>query len=428
MFKYTQTDGILEIQINKGAQKCQNNLKHFYGKNFNRVVLDGGILDKHNNIKQTEFFLRSYNSIIDQLEIKNCIINLNLAVGFFQQITFTNCIFLGTLTDQFHAISLDFFCSLKISALQAGYIEKINITSQTQFIIDFSNTIQMKNLNQLIYSDISLDLSELNGKWKKVKITNCMLSQPICKSFSSEHMQVEVREKNILSLFQNYNFNYVKFIFFGYKHQNLDKLQLISWRQADLLFQYCNIDIKQLRGNFTFVQASYCKLLNNFSSQFSCDIMTLIKCTNSQNFDYNTNILSNINCNYLQIQYNAMVERLPNIKELTLHSCRIRLRNKVPNLEKVLMTHCELQNIEAPQIPALQLLLIPKYEIDNNVQKLQFIIKSNVNRQKYYEYMHKLIKSKQQKRQNIVSRVQLYNREFQYSLQLICNYLYTGYE
>ncbi|CAL6110784.1 Hypothetical_protein [Hexamita inflata] len=316
MFKYTQTDCSLEIKINNGQKQCQNNnLSQFYGKNFNNVVIDGGIIDKH-SIKQTEFLLRSYNQLIDKLEIKNCIINLDLAIGFFQQINFTNCKFYGALSNQFHAISLNFFCVIKLSSLAAGDIEQINLTElcedysswhqiyttarhiqESQQKIEYFADIQnMKNLNKLSFENIAVDLSQLDGLWNQVLFFNCGLNNNLRTSFRAEIMKIESRDPNVLCFFKDRKFNNMQLKFRLLTLINPQLLQQMSWQAADLVFECCQIDLQEFTGHFINFEAHSCNLMNSFTKQFSCDNLLLSKCTSINSLIYSSNILKNIHC------------------------------------------------------------------------------------------------------------------------------------
>ncbi|CAL6000810.1 Hypothetical_protein [Hexamita inflata] len=315
MFKYSQTDCSLEIKINIGQKQCQNNLSQFYGKNFNNVVIDGGLSDIH-SIKQTEFLLRSYNQLIDKLEIKNCIINLDLAIGFFQQIIFTNCKFYGALSNQFHAISLNFFCVIKLSSLAAGDIEQINLTElcedysswhqihttarhiqESQQKIEYFADIQyMKNLNKLSFENIAVDLSQLDGLWNQVLFFNCGLNNNLRTSFRTEIMKIESRDPNVLCFFKDRKFNNMQLKFRLLTLINPQLLQQMSWQAADLVFECCQIDLHEFAGHFINFEAHSCNLMNSFTKQFRCDNLLLSKCTSVDSLIYSSNILKNIHC------------------------------------------------------------------------------------------------------------------------------------
>ncbi|CAL6051453.1 Hypothetical_protein [Hexamita inflata] len=218
MFRYTQTDGCLIIQVHGGEKQCQNNLKQFYGKNFNNVNVNGGFTNKSNHYQQSEFILRSYNTLIDQMEVKNCLINLDEATGHFQQVTFTDCTFYGTLSQQFHANTLNFICGITISLFSTGNIKQINLIPLYQSSeINFDNINMMTNLNQLTLQNINLDLSKLNGTWKLVKLINCKLSNLLCTNFRTENMQIETSNPKYLRLFLQYNLSQCSFYFYELK-------------------------------------------------------------------------------------------------------------------------------------------------------------------------------------------------------------------
>ncbi|CAL6006398.1 Leucine-rich_repeat domain superfamily [Hexamita inflata] len=429
MFKCTQTDGSLDIRINRGLKECQNNLSQFYGKNFNSVVIDGGLLNKHKHIKQSEFLLRSYNSLIDRLEIKNCTINLDQAIGFFQQITFTNCVFVGTLTDQFHAISVDFQCGIKLSSFASGDIEQINFTSwYKQFVFDFSNLGQMKNLNTLTFSNIKLDMSELNGTWKIVKLINCELKSLVCPNFISESIYLESRNLSILYAFKNYTFNHVSFLFKIYPVFDSLLLKKIQWTTIDLFLEYCQIDLQQLHGYFNTFQATNCKFKNSLSKQFSCNKIVLFDCVMYQESNFNSNILRNIKCDSIQIKNNAIIQYLPNIKELTLQNCKIRLKNQLPKLEKLTLNYCDLQNLGPSQVPMLKELIIPRDFNTQHIQPIQEAVQVHLLTQKQIDNKPRLIEAKKRKQLTLKQRIKEEQEELQYCVWIITYNFMSGYE
>ncbi|CAL6097369.1 Leucine-rich_repeat domain superfamily [Hexamita inflata] len=440
MFKCTQTDGSLDIRINRGLKECKNNLSQFYGKNFNNIIIDGGVTDQHKHIKQSEFLLRSYNSIIDKMEMKNCSINLDQAVGFFQQITFTNCTFVGTLTDQFHAISLDIQCGVQLSSFAAGDIEQINliVKKQPMFLkqlqYNFSNTNLMKNLNNLTFQNTIVDLSEVNGTWKQVQFLNCQLKNNICQTFKAFHMFIESGDQNILLLFKNYRFDHIQFKFKNIPFQfdiqlfNSVLLQSFKWTNAELYLEYCIVDLQQLCGNFSTFQAVECLFKNSLSQQFSCNKIVFLDCSMYQESNFNSNILKDIQCDSIQIKNNAIIQYLPNIKELILQNCKIRLKNQLPTLEKLTLNYCDLQNLGPSQVPMLKELVIPRHFKTQHIQPLQEAVQVHLRTQKQKDNQPRLIEAKKRKQLTLKQRIKEEQEELQYCVWIITYNFKTGHE
>ncbi|CAL6051783.1 Hypothetical_protein [Hexamita inflata] len=243
MFYYTQNGGDMCISTNKGEKECQNNLSQFYSKNFNSITIDG------NN--KSEFVLRSYKSNIDRIEIRNCVINLDAAMGYFQYVTFYYCKFYGNLNDKFHAISIDLTGGIKLSSLSAGHIEIINIKCSTQQNtinqVDFDGTEQMNNLNTLTLNYCYADLSKFKGTWKRVEFLNCDFRQKISNAFKSDYMKIESHDEYVLCAFTNYHFNHIS-LKFQYCIFNPMFLKSNQWKSIDLNLVLCSIDLEQLYG------------------------------------------------------------------------------------------------------------------------------------------------------------------------------------
>ncbi|CAL6051811.1 Hypothetical_protein [Hexamita inflata] len=433
MFFYTQNDGDMCISTNKGENKCQNNLSQFYGKNFNSIIIDG------NN--KSEFVLRSYKSNIDKIEIRNCVINLDEAMGYFQYVTFYYCKFYGNLNDKFHAIALDFTGGLKLSSLSGGNIEIINIkcSSEKNTInqVDFDGTEQMNNLNSLTLNYCYADLSKFKGTWKKVELINCNLRQQLPCAFKSEYMKIESRDRYVLHAFTDYHFNHITLNFRSYVIFDPLQLQLILWKKLDLVLEQCVIDLQQLCGKFNIFEAKSCRLKNSLTSQFSCDQIRLIECgLESQPYytkiAYRTNVIYQIKCNSIYIQGNAVVDHLPNVKELSLKSCKVALKNQIINLEKLTLVECELQNLGASQVPSLKELHNYIFSVQNvrpDIQKsLLNIIQMNKLTQRRKDKQVKDIETSLKKRDRIIERIKNVNCEIQFCMWLIENNYYKGYE
>ncbi|CAL6001935.1 Hypothetical_protein [Hexamita inflata] len=432
MFYYTQNGGDMCISTNKGEKECQNNLSQFYGKNFNSIIIDGN--------SQSEFVLRSYKSNIDKIEIRNCVINLDEAMGYFQYVTFYYCEFYGNLNDKFHAISLDFTGGLKLSSLSGGDIEIINIkcSSQKNTInqVDFVGTEQMNNLNSLTLNYCYADLSKFKGTWKKVELINCVLRQQLTCAFKSEYMYIESRDRYVLHAFTHYHFNHVTLNFRDSVIFDPLLLQLIKWKKLDLVLKSCVVDFQKLSGKINLFEAQSCRFKNSLTSQFSCDQIRLIECfpdykTYFQK-TYYTNVIQQIKCNSIYIQGNAVVDHLPNTKELSLKSCKVALKNQIINLEKLTLVECELQNLGASQVPALKELENINFSVQNvrpEIQKsLLNIIQMNKQTQRRKDKQIKDIETNLKKRNRIIERIKDVNCEIQFCMWLIKNNYYKGYE
>ncbi|CAL6001879.1 Hypothetical_protein [Hexamita inflata] len=430
MFYYTQNGGDMCISTNKGENECQNNLSQFYGKNFNSIIIDG------NN--KSEFVLRSYKSNIDKLDIRNCVINLDEAMGYFQYVTFYYCKFYGNLNDKFHAISFDFTGGLKLSSLSGGDIEIINIKCSTQQNntinqVDFDGTEQMTNLNSLTLSYCYADLSKFIGTWKRVEFLNCGFRQQLTSAFQSDYMKIESDDKYALCAFTNYHFNHISFKFqyciFNPMFQNQNK-----WKSIDLIFELCTIDLEQLHGQFNIFEAQWCHFQNSLTSQFCCDQIRFIQCgldSNTYNKTvYSTNIIQQIKCNSVYIQGNAVVEHLPNAKELSLQNCKVALKNQIINLEKLTLVECELIKLSALQVPSLKELLYQNSsQKSHEIEKpLRYLIEMNSKSQRRNNKQVKDIEVKLKKRDRITKKINGLNCEIEFCIWLINNNYCLGYE
>ncbi|CAL6000789.1 Hypothetical_protein [Hexamita inflata] len=318
MFRYTQTDGCLIIQVHGGEKQCQNNLKQFYGKNFNNVNVNLGFTNKSNHYQQSEFILRSYNTLIDQMEVKNCLINLDEATSYFQQVTFIDCTFYGTLSQQFHANTLNFICGITISLFSTGNIKQINLIPYYQSDkINFDNINMMTNLYQLTLQNINLDLSKLNGTWKLVKLINCKLSNLLCINFRTENMYIETSNPKYLRLLSNIIFHNVHFTFTNLNKSDFYELiQKVRYESINLTLNDSNVDLQHFKNHINVFEANSCYFVNKFTSEFSCDKMTLNMCTSKQfegqqYSDFNIRVLGKLNCNFLNLIYNHIGPHLP---------------------------------------------------------------------------------------------------------------------
>ncbi|CAL6051445.1 Hypothetical_protein [Hexamita inflata] len=389
MFYYSQFDSSMIIKRNGGQNKCQrNDLTQFSGQNFTKIRIDGRTKYQQKLCK-TEFVLKSCNSVIDKVEVYYCQINLDEAAGNFRHIVFKNCTFSGRLSDKFNAESLKFFCGIQLYSLSAGYVKEINIISDKQDNgVDFTNVNKMKNLNKIQFKNTSVNLSQLNGTWKYVSMANCDLREQISNNLQVEYFQISNYAQNILSMFVNYEFIHVCLTLRSQKE--LSFLKQIKWQSINLTLYYTTIDLELLSGHYDTFKAIYCTVLNNFSAQFSCNKMILIRIMTKDSISvhkqYNTQILLEIHCEQLYIIGDADVDYLPaNIRELYLYSCKIRLRNTLLNLETMKLMYCTRFQIRTSQVPSLKQLSVSEYCADKKLLQFKYGItkRQDINQQKY---------------------------------------------
>ncbi|CAL5985018.1 Hypothetical_protein [Hexamita inflata] len=437
MFRYTLTDGDLLIKYNSGENSCCNNLNSFQNQSFSNVTIEGSLF--------SEFELSSNNLRINKLEVKNCFINLQKLTGRFNQITFSNCKFIGTL-NQLQAVRIDFYCGIQLKQLIQGNIEQINVTVNTSQndlavgaltwtdftnqntvnVLDLTDIEHMKNLNQLTLISTGVDLSLLNGTWKQTIFHDCNLKKQISQTFHTEFIEIKSRNTEILSLFANYSFETVWFKFKLQQTVHPLNFNKIQWKNAKLLLEYCSVDIESLSGHFEEFKASNCKFMNNFPASLSCNKMILINCNTIESYQYSTNIIKKILCNSLEIENNAIIHCLPSVKELSLYNCKIILRNQLPNLFKMILNLCDIQCLVGSQVPALKELITSNN--NKNIQVLRNSLKILQNAQKQIDKKIKSIEIKKKQRHKYQSQINKYQFQIQQCLLLTLDQFCQGVE
>ncbi|CAL5997673.1 Hypothetical_protein [Hexamita inflata] len=155
------------------------------------------------NIKGATYNLFGLYDIINKtqsLEIANCTVDLSKMTRRFDCISFTNCKCLNYFSNECSTSTLSLIdTSIQISQLLKLQIGYLRYEYQSMDRTDFYNfNLLQCNLDSLILTKQSINLSQLKGKWNEIIFENCILSGSI------DNKLLIVAKADIIIVEQNY--------------------------------------------------------------------------------------------------------------------------------------------------------------------------------------------------------------------------------
>ncbi|CAL6073216.1 Hypothetical_protein [Hexamita inflata] len=381
MFLYKQCVNELEetlLSDQKYKSLSQNDLRQFSGSEQLKLVK---IICK-THIKH-EFILQAKNMKIQNLELDNCLVDLSKACGNFVNITFQyGCELINDCTDQFHAHSVDFYTSVKLSQLKWCNVKQINVLANKQCQVDFEGAKFINTLNELYVQSIDIDLNALQGCWNVVHIGYyTSLRNALSDKFNARFLKINSCNQDDLKYLLNFRFNSLQIEIDQRKLFNQELLRQIQYKLIKLTLNHMNVDMQQLTGIFDEITLKQCTLLNNGTEQLSCKQLNVLNC--NQQSVFSTQILYNINCKALLIQGCAMVNYLPHsLVKLNVANCQVILKNKNTNLQKI-----TLNSVHYSQLPMSLLPILVEITSDNKYINVIYVQNAIKTRRKYQSMM-----------------------------------------
>ncbi|CAL6051467.1 Hypothetical_protein [Hexamita inflata] len=426
MFKYDQSGSYLQIttRCSNFWSDCQNNFSQFLNKQFEQVNIFGKIYQQ----KNLEFILQSYRMRIHTVIIDHCTIDFSEASGDFNQIIFNSCDLINELTDKFTAVQLTFNSNLTFSQLKNFSAQKINVSANTNCKIDFEGASELNSLNELTIIGTEINLNQLKGNWKQVKIEHCQLANWLSEEFYTDIFSILSRNQQTLVYLCFFHFN--ELIINLRQDKELfecEPLKQLKWKSLKLTLSHMKVDIQQLTGRFDELTLNQCTIQNNGTDKLSCKQLNVLHC--KKHLDtFNTDAFYKTNCKSMNIQQCSVVDYLPlNLQELHVDNCEVKLKNKCQHLQKITLKSVDkIKQMDMCLLPVL--VEITSDCKSDNVKHIQNVIKTRRKYQTMMQTNTKRIEKLTVKRDSKYSHLDELDTEFFYCNDVIMDNFQGGTE
>ncbi|CAL5994182.1 Hypothetical_protein [Hexamita inflata] len=282
MFTYRVNGDNLYIGSKISDQQCQNSLSQFDLLKYRRINITGDLnndfelcgIQQHNKfleINHSNVNFSTFSGMWEKVQLKQCnCVNQPVNLQIRQLILYNTVI----SSEQSHfSQSIDIFYDMKVL--------------QTDFKL-------FSNLNLLCISNATVDLSQLSGVWKSVKLINCICTNQMQQSHLTVH-SLELQGYMQISLDQIISLQFDKVLIDIISHQKAPfVLYPLNSHQSDVLLENYIISPAPVYNELTLV---HCTLINSVKTFTNNENNSLIlKSCDLNSCDLNFKTISLNNC------------------------------------------------------------------------------------------------------------------------------------